>query len=156
MRSAAVQLAKHFGAHVTAVCNTKNVELVRSLGADEILDYTRGEDFTRNREAYDVVVDAVGQYSFRRSKRALKPGGVYLPTDGLRNAALWLLHKRFGDKKVVFELPPRMRKEDLLFLKSLLEEGQYRPVVDRTYPLEDVVEATKYVETQQKTGNVVL
>src|SRR5207302_8712204 len=81
--TAAVQLAKHFGSHVTAVCNTKNLELVRSLGADEILDYTRGEDFTRNREAYDVVVDAVGQHSFRRSKRALKPGGVYLPTDGL-------------------------------------------------------------------------
>ena len=156
MGTAAVQLAKHFGAHVTAVCNTKNVELVRSLGADEVLDYTRGEDFTRNFEAYDVVVDAVGQHSFRRSKRALKPGGVYLPTDGLRNAALWLLHKRFGDKKVVFELPPRMRKEDLLFLKELLETREYRPVIDRAYPLEQAIEAHRYVETKQKTGNVVL
>jgi NADPH:quinone reductase-like Zn-dependent oxidoreductase len=140
---------------VTAVCNTKNVELVRSLGADEVIDYLQ-EDFTKNGETYDVIFDAVGKHSFRRCKRSLKPGGVYLPTDGLRNVALWLLHKRVGDKKVVFELPPRMRKQDVLFLKGLIEAGEYRAVVDRAYPLEDVIEAHRYVDTHQKVGNVVL
>jgi NADPH:quinone reductase-like Zn-dependent oxidoreductase len=153
--TAGVQLAKHFGAHVTAVCNTKNVELLRSLGADEVIDYLQ-EDFTKNGNTYDVIFDAVGKHSFRRCKSSLKPGGVYLPTDGFRNVFLWLLHKRVGDRKVVFELPPRYRQQDVLFLKGLLEAGEYRPVIDRTYTLEDVVEATRYVETQQKTGNVVL
>jgi NADPH:quinone reductase-like Zn-dependent oxidoreductase len=153
--TAGVQLAKYFGARVTAVCNAKNVDLVRSLGADEVIDYER-EDFTNSGKTYDVIFDAVGKHSFRRCKGSLQPGGVYLPTDGFRNIALWLMHKRFGDKKVVFELPPRFRKEDVLLLAELLEDGRYRPVIDRVYPLEDVVEATKYVETQQKTGNVVL
>ncbi len=102
MGTAGVQLAKHFGARVTAVCDTKNVELVRSLGADDVIDYTR-EDFTRNGETFDVIFDAVGKHSFRRCKRSLKPRGVYLPTDGLRNVPLWLLHKRFGDKKVLLD-----------------------------------------------------
>jgi NADPH:quinone reductase-like Zn-dependent oxidoreductase len=155
MGTAGVQLAKHFGAHVTAVCNTKNVELVRSLGADEVVDYLQ-EDFTKNGKTYDVIFDAVGKHSFRRCKRSLSPGGVYLPTDGFRNVALWLVHKRFGDKKVVFELPPRMRKEHAVLLRDLVVAGEYRPVIDRAYPLEDVVEAHRYVETQQKTGNVVL
>jgi NADPH:quinone reductase-like Zn-dependent oxidoreductase len=155
MGTAGVQLAKHFGAHVIAVCNTPNVELVRSLGADEVIDYLQ-DDFTKNGETYDVIYDAVGKHSFRRCKDSLKPGGVYLPTDGLWNAVLWLLHKRVGDKKVVFELPPRMRKEDVLFLKGLIEAGEYRPVIDRAYPLEDVIQAHCYVGTQQKVGNVVL
>jgi NADPH:quinone reductase-like Zn-dependent oxidoreductase len=153
--TAAVQLAKHFGAHVTAVCNTPNVELVRSLGADEVVDYLQ-EDFTKNGKTYDVVLDAVGKHSFRRSKGSLKPGGLYLPTDGFRNVALWLVHKRFGDRKVVFELPPRFRKEDVVMLKGLIEGGEYRPVIDRAYPLEDAVEAHRYVDTHQKVGNVVL
>jgi len=152
--TAAVQLAKHFGAHVTAVCNGKNVELVRSLGADEVIDYER-DDFTKNGNTYDVIFDAVGKESFRRCRGSLRPGGFYLPADGFRNMFLWLLHKRFGDKKVVFEFP-RYRKEDLLLVAELLETGRYRPVIDRVYPLDDVVEATTYVETQQKTGNVVL
>ncbi len=155
MGTAGVQLGKHFGAHVTAVCNTQNVELVRSLGADEVIDFLQ-EDFTKNGETYDVIFDAVGRHSFRRCKSSLKPGGVYLPTDGLWNAVLWLLHKRVGDRKVVFELPPRMRKEDVLFLKGLIEAGEYRPVLDRAYPLEDVIEAHRYVDTHQKVGNVVL
>ena len=155
MGTAGVQLAKHFGAHVTAVCNTPNVELVRSLGADEVIDYLQ-EDFTKNGETYDVIFDAVGLHSFRRCKASLAPTGVYLPTDGLRNVAWWLLHKRVGDKKVLFELPPRMRKEDVLFLKGLIEAGEYRAVIDRAYPLEDVVEAYRYVDTKQKVGNVVL
>ena len=153
--TAAVQLAKVLGARVTAVCNTKNVELVRSLGADEVIDYMQ-DDFTKNGKTYDVIFDAVGKHSFRRCKRSLRPGGVYLPTDGFGNIFLWLVHKRLGDKKVVFELPPRFRKEDAELLAELIETGRYRPVIDRVYPLEDVVEATKYVETQQKTGNVVL
>ena len=137
------------------MCNTKNVELVGSLGADEVIDYLH-EDYTKNGETYDVILDAVGKHSFRRCKQSLKPGGVYLATDGFWNLALWLLHKRVGDKKVVFELPPRMRKEDVLFLKGLIEAGEYRAVIDRAYPLEDAIEAHRYVETQQKVGNVVL
>jgi NADPH:quinone reductase-like Zn-dependent oxidoreductase len=152
--TAAVQLARHFGAHVTAVCNTKNVELVRSLGADEVVDYLQ-EDFTRNGQTYDVVLDAVGKHSFRRCKRSLKRGGLFVATDGLHNFALAKWTARIGDRKVVFAVA-RLSKNDVLFLKELIEAGQYRAVIDRTYPLEDVVEATRYVETWQKTGNVVL
>src|SRR5437899_11053308 len=96
--TAGVQLARYFDAHVTAVCNTKNVELVRSLGADEVIDYLQ-EDFTQNGETYDVIFDAVGKHSFRRCKRSLTPGGVHLPTDGLRNVPLCLLHERVGAEK---------------------------------------------------------
>jgi NADPH:quinone reductase-like Zn-dependent oxidoreductase len=153
--TAAVQLAKHhFGAHVTAVCNTKNVELVRSLGADEVVDYTR-EDFTKRGRTYDVVLDAVGKHSLFRSRRVLEPRGLFLATDRLYNFPLALLTSRLGKRKVLFTVE-RPRKEDLLLLKELLEAGKYRSVIDRTYPLEDVVEATRYVETFQKTGNVVL
>jgi NADPH:quinone reductase-like Zn-dependent oxidoreductase len=106
-----------------------------------------------------VIVDAVGKhhpYSFRRCKHSLSPRGAYVPTDRLWNVVLWLVHKRFGDKKVLFELPPRMRKEDVLFVKKLVEAGEYRPVIDRAYPLEEAAEAHRYVDTGQKTGNVVL
>jgi NADPH:quinone reductase-like Zn-dependent oxidoreductase len=155
--TAAVQLARHFGAEVTAVCNTKNLELVASLGADEVVDYTQ-EDFTKNGETYDVIFDAVGKQSFRRCRRSLKSGGIYIDTDP---GFLWhvpvlaLLTKGIGDKKVHLGIV-RYTKEDVLFLKQLIEEGKYRAVIDRTYPLEEVVAATKYVETEQKTGNVVL
>jgi len=156
--TATVQLAKHFGAHVTAVCKPEALELARSLGADVVIDSTR-EDFTARGETWDVIVDAVGRhhpYTFRRCKRVLSPGGAYLPTDRLWNFVLWLYHRRFGDKKVQFELPPRMRKEDLLFLRDLIEAGEYRPVIDRTYVFEDVAEAHRYVDTGRKNGNVVL
>jgi NADPH:quinone reductase-like Zn-dependent oxidoreductase len=155
--TAAVQLAKHFGAHVTAVCNTKNVELVRSLGADEVIDYLR-EDFTKRGETYDVVLDAVGKHSFRRSRRALKPHGVYLATDlGFmwHVPLLMLWSKRFGKRKLLFPLGSPT-KDDVLVLEGLVESGEFRPVIDRRYPLEDVVEAARYVETGQKIGNVVL
>jgi NADPH:quinone reductase-like Zn-dependent oxidoreductase len=152
--TAAVQLARHFGAHVTAVCNTKNVDLVASLGADEVIDHLQ-EDFTRNGETYDVVFDAVGKLSFRRCRGSVTPGGVYAPTDGLQNLLFALWTSRIGEKKVVFPIP-RYTKKDVLFLKELIEAGEYRAVVDRTYPLEDVVEAHRYVDTGQKTGNVVL
>jgi NADPH:quinone reductase-like Zn-dependent oxidoreductase len=139
------------------VCNTKNVELVRSLGADEVVDYLQ-EDFTKNGERYDVVLDAVGKHSFRRSRRALTPNGVFVATDlgfmwHVPALALW--SRRFGDRKLLFPLGSSTR-EDVLVVKELLEAGRYRPVIDRRYPLEDVVEAARYVETGQKTGNVVL
>lgn len=153
--TAAVQLASYFEADVTAVCNTKNVETVRSLGAGQVIDYTR-EDFTANGQTYDVIYDAVGKHSFRRCAGSLKAGGKYLPTDGLRNVALALWTARLADKKVAFPAPPRYTKQDVRFLSGLIEAGKYRPVIDRCYPLEQVVEATRYVETQQKTGNVVL
>ncbi|MGH2514548.1 MAG: NAD(P)-dependent alcohol dehydrogenase [Ktedonobacterales bacterium] len=153
--TAGVQLAKSFDADVTAVCSTKNVALVRSLGAVRVIDYTR-EDFTKNGETYDVIFDAVGKHSFRRCRGALKPGGSYLTTDGLNNLILALWTARIGDKKVLFSIPPRYTQKDVLFLKELIEVGKYRAVIDRSYPLEDVVNATKYVETERKTGNVVL
>jgi NADPH:quinone reductase-like Zn-dependent oxidoreductase len=155
--TAAVQLAKHFGADVTAVCNTKNLELVRSLGADRVIDYTQ-DDFTRNGETYDVVFDSVGKHSFRRCRGSLKPNGIYIETDlgfmwhvpPLALATRWI-----GNKKVTLPIP-KYTKENVLFIKELIEAGEYRAVIDRRYPLEQVVEATKYVETGQKTGNVVL
>ena len=155
--TAAVQLAKAFGAEVTAVCNTKNVEVVRSLGAGEVVDYTVA-DFTRNGRTYDVVFDAVGKHSFRRCRRSVKPGGVYIETDlgYLWHAPLLVLLTRWiGDKRVTIPIP-RYTQEEVVFLKELIEAGEYRAVIDRRYPLEDVVEATRYVETGQKTGNVVL
>jgi len=153
--TAGVQIARYFGADVTAVCSTKNLDLVKSLGADHVIDYTR-EDFTKNGETYDVIFDAVGKHSFKLSKDSLNPGGYYLATDGFRNLPLALWTARFGDKKVKFTLPPRYPRQDVVLLKELVEAGQYRAVIDRSYPLEEVVDAARYVETQQKTGNVVL
>ena len=153
--TAGVQLARAFGADVTAVCNTKNLELVRSLGADRVIDYTQ-EDFTKNGQTYDVILDAVGKLSFRRCRRSLQPNGIYLPTDGFANLMWALVTSRSQGKKVLFQIPPRQTKEDVLFLKELIETGRYRPVIDRRYRLEDVIEAARYVETEQKTGNVVL
>jgi NADPH:quinone reductase-like Zn-dependent oxidoreductase len=153
--SAAVQLAKYFGADVTAVCSTKNRELARSLGADRVVDYTQ-DDFTKNGQTYDVVFDAVGKHSFGRCRGSLNRGGSYLATDGLRNLILALWTSRVGDKRVLFSIPPRYTKPDVLFLKELIEAGKYRAVVDRCYPLEEVIDATRYVETEHKTGNVVL
>jgi len=155
--TAAVQLAKYFGADVTAVCSAKHVALVRSLGADRVIDYTQ-ENFTKNGQTYDVIFDAVGKSSFRRCRRSLKSGGIYLETD---LGFLWhvpllaLLTQRIGDKRVKLGIT-RYSKKDVLFLKELIEAGKYRAVIDRRYPLEQVVAATKYVETGQKTGNVVL
>jgi NADPH:quinone reductase-like Zn-dependent oxidoreductase len=153
--TAGVQLAEHFGADVTAVCNTKNVEVVGSLGAEAVIDYTQ-EDFTKNGRTYDVIFDAVGKQSFSRCKGSLKQGGAYVATDGLGNILLALWTARIGDRKVLFPIPPHYTKENVLLIKELIEAGKFRAVIDRRYPLEDVVEATRYVETEQKTGNVVL
>jgi NADPH:quinone reductase-like Zn-dependent oxidoreductase len=152
--TAGVQLARHFGADVTAVCNTKTLELVRTLGADRVIDYTQ-EDFKKNGETYDVVFDAVGKLSFARARGSLKPGGVFVGTDGFLNLFLALPTRWIGSKRVQLGIT-KYSKEDVLFLKRLIEDGEYRAVIDRRYPLEDVVEATRYVETGQKTGNVVL
>jgi NADPH:quinone reductase-like Zn-dependent oxidoreductase len=156
--TAAVQLlAHHFGARVTAVCDTRDVELVRSLGAHDVVDRLQA-DFTRNGETYDVIFDAVGKHSFRRSRRSLKPGGIYVTADlgFLYHVPLVALATRFvGDRRAALGLG-RYRREDLLQVAALVEAGKYRAVIDRTYALEDVVEATRYVETGQKTGNVVL
>jgi NADPH:quinone reductase-like Zn-dependent oxidoreductase len=153
--TAAVQLARNFDADVTAVCNTANVETVRSLGVDKVIDYTQ-EDFTKNGRTYDVIFDAVGKHSFRRCQGSLRPGGFYLATDGWLNLVLAVWTSRIGDKTVVFPIPPRYTKKDVLVLKQLIEAGKYRAVIDRYYPLEQVADATRYVETKQKTGNVVL
>jgi NADPH:quinone reductase-like Zn-dependent oxidoreductase len=156
--TAAVQLlAHHFEAEVTAVCDTKDVELVRSLGAPEVLDRFR-EDFTKNGQTYDVIFDAVGRHSFRRCRRSLKPGGIYISTDlgFMYHVPLLALVTRFvGSRRATLGIG-RYRKEDLLLVKELVDAGKYRPVIDRRYALDEVVEATRYVETGQKTGNVVM
>ena len=151
--TATVQIARHFGAHITAVCNAQTLDLARSLGADRVIDYTR-EDFTKNGETYDIVFDAVGKHSYRRCRGSLKPGGVFIATDGLWNL-VYALPSRIGDKRMKFGIA-KYKQEDVLFLKQLIDAGEYRAVIDRRYPLEDVVEATRYVETGMKTGNVVL
>ena len=155
--TAATQLARHFGAHVTAVCSTKNLALLASLGADEVIDYTV-EDFTTNGQTYDVIFDSVGTHSFRRSRRSLRRGGTFIETD---LGFLWhvpLLHlatRWVGSKRVKLGMG-HYRKPQVRVIKELIEAGKYRAVIDRRYPLEEAVEATQYVETLQKTGNVVL
>jgi NADPH:quinone reductase-like Zn-dependent oxidoreductase len=155
--SACVQLAKYYGAEITAVCNTINFELVKSLGANEVIDYTK-EDFTKNGQLYDVVIDAVGKSSFFHCKKILKPKGIYLSTElGFlaQNIFLALLTPIFGGKKVMFPIPTDSKK-DIEFFKELIESGKYKAVIDRTYPLDQIIEAHKYVEKGQKTGNVVI
>ena len=156
--SAAVQLLKSLGAVVTAVCDTQNVELVRGLGADRVIDYT-AEDFTKDEQAYDVVLDAVGKSSFGRCKRLLKPGGIYLSSDLgplSQNPILALVTPLVGGKKVMFPIPPKYRQEEVTRFKGMMESGAFKPVIDRRYPLEQIVEAYRYVETGQKIGNVVI
>jgi NADPH:quinone reductase-like Zn-dependent oxidoreductase len=153
--SAAVQLAKYYGAEVTAVCNTKNVDLVKSLGADKAIDYTE-EDFTKSGGEYDFVFDAVGKSSFGACKRLLKPGGIYCSTElGFMYQNLFLALFAFGSKKVIFPIP-KDKKDDMLFFKELIEAGKFKAVIDRSYPLKEIVDAFVYVEAGQKTGNVVI
>ena len=157
--TAAVQLlAGHFdAADVTAVCDTKDVELVRSLGADEVVDRLR-EDFTQRGKTYDVIFDAVGKHSFRRCRGSLNPDGIYVTMDlgFLYHVPFLALATRIVGRKRGTLGIGRYRRDDLLLVKELVEAGRYRPVIDRTYPLDDVVEAVRYVETGQKSGNVVL
>jgi NADPH:quinone reductase-like Zn-dependent oxidoreductase len=156
--TAAVQLlVHHFGADVTAVCDTKDMEVVRSLGAREVLDRFR-QDFTRNGETYDLVFDAVGKHSFRRCRNSVAPGGMYISMDlgFMYHVPLLMLATRFvGGKRARLGFG-RYHKDDLLLVKALVDEGKYRPVIDRRYGLDEIVEAVRYVESGQKTGNVVL
>jgi NADPH:quinone reductase-like Zn-dependent oxidoreductase len=155
--SSAVQLLKYIGANVVAVCDTKNMELVRSLGADEVIDYTK-DDFTKLDKKFDFVFDAVGKSSFGRCKRILKKKGIYISTElgkGSQNVFLAMFTALGGGRKVIFPLPPT-KKEDMVLLGKLAEEGKFKPVIDREYPLEQIVEAYRYVETGMKTGNVVI
>lgn len=153
--TAAVQLAKHFGADVTGVCSTSNVELVRSLGASHVIDYTK-EDFTQNGETYDVIVDTVGTAPFSRSKDSLKDGGrLLMVLAGLPDMlqAPWM--SMTSSKKIIAG-PAAVRAEDLRFLARLAEAGEFKPVIDRRYPFEQIVEAHRYVDTGRKKGNVVI
>jgi NADPH:quinone reductase-like Zn-dependent oxidoreductase len=158
--TAAVQLAKHFGAQVTGVCSTTNLELVTSLGADQVIDYTK-EDFTQTAETYDIIFDAVGKSSFSRCKSSLKEGGIYLttvPSLAIFPQMLWT--RWFGRKKAGFAAtgirPARQRTKDLVILKELIEAGELRAVIDRRYPLQEIAEAHRYVEKGHKKGNVVI
>ncbi|MFZ4544198.1 MAG: NAD(P)-dependent alcohol dehydrogenase [Saprospiraceae bacterium] len=155
--SAAVQLLKYFGAQVTAVCDTKNVALIQSLGADRVIDYLK-EDFTKEKTEYDFIFDAVGKSSFGKCKPNLSKNGIYISTELGKNAEniyLALLTPLFGGKRLLFPLPT-ITYEDVLFLKELVEKGNFKPLIDRQYKLDDIVEAYRFVETGQKTGNVVI
>jgi NADPH:quinone reductase-like Zn-dependent oxidoreductase len=155
--SAAVQLLKSLGANVTAVCATDHVDLVRSLGADRIIDYT-AEDFTRDEQTYDVVLDAVGKSSFGRCKRLMKPHGVYLSSElgpMAQNPFLALISPLSRGKKVLFPIP-KHDQAMVRLLAGMIQSGAFKPVVDKRYPLDQIVEAYRYVETGKKVGNVVI
>lgn len=155
--SAAVQLLKHLGIRVTAVCNTQNVDLVKSLGADVVIDY-QTEDFTKTAAKFQFIFDAVGKSSFKQCKPLLTEKGVYISTELGKNAEnifYAIITPMLEGKKVLFPIPA-ISKDDLIFLKEVAEKGQFKPVIDRQYKIEQVVEAYRYVETGQKTGNVVL
>jgi NADPH:quinone reductase-like Zn-dependent oxidoreductase len=155
--SAAVQLAKAFGAEVTGVCSTSNLGLVKSLGADNVIDYTQ-EDFTQSGKSYDIIFDVKGWRSFARCKSSLTQGGIYLTTNpGLKVflQILWTSIK--GGKKIKWEASGLVAKaEDLIFIKDLVEKGKIKPVIDRRYSLEQMAEAHRYVETGHKRGDVVI
>jgi len=155
--SAAVQLAKYYGAKVTAVCNTQNVEVVKSLGADQVIDYI-AQDFTKIDQKFDFIFDAVGKSSFKQCKPLLIKNGTYISTElgkNSENIFLALITPLLGGKKVLFPIPT-IKKEDVIFLKKLVESGKYKPLVDRLYHLDKIVDAYNYVETRQKVGNVVI
>jgi NADPH:quinone reductase-like Zn-dependent oxidoreductase len=153
--TAAVQLARHFGAEVTGVCSTANVELVRSLGASHVIDYTK-EDFTQNGETYDIIVDTVGTAPFSRSKASLKEGGrLLMVLAGLPDMLQIPWVSMTSSKKVVAG-PAATRAEDLRFIAKLAETGEFKPVIDRRYLFEQIAEAHRYVDTGRKKGNVVI
>ena len=155
--SAAVQLLTYFGVHVTAVCHMKDADLVKSLGANNVIDYTQ-EDFTNSREKYNFVFDTVGKSTFKKCKPLLVSGGVYISSElgpMVQNPFLALITPIIGDKKVIFPLPID-RNRSVRFIKKLSEEGKFKAVIDRTYSLDEIAEAYRYVEKGQKIGNVVI
>ncbi len=155
--SAAVQLVKHLGARVTAVCATPHINLVKSLGADVVIDYTQ-TDFTEIDDTFHFVFDAVGKSTFGKCRRILKPKGIYISTElgpYAQNPFLALLTPLFGGKRLLFPMPA-INQDDATFFARLAKENLYRPVIDRTYPLEQIADAFAYVETGQKIGNVLV
>ncbi len=151
----AVQLAKYYGAEVTGVCSTTNVEMVKSLGADKIIDYTK-EDFTKNGETYDVIFDVVGKTSFSFCKSSLKQNGRYLLASfKMKQLFQMLWTSMIGNKRVICALAID-KQEDLIFIKELIEEGKIKSVIARCYSLEQTAEAHRYIEKGQKKGNVVI
>lgn len=155
--SALLQLLKYHGLYVTAVCNTPNLDLIKALGADKIIDYTQ-QDFTTDDELYDYVFDAVGKSTFGRCKPLLKEKGIYISSElgpGAQNIFFALLTPLLSGKKVIFPIPTDI-KGSMEFIGSLIEKGEFMPVIDRTYPLDAIAEAYRYVLTGQKTGNVVV
>jgi len=158
--TSAVQLARYFGAEVTGVCSTTNLELVRSLGANKVVDYSK-EDFTKSAESYDIIFDAVGKSSFSHCKGSLKKRGVYLSTVLTLEIILQMLWtSRIGSKKAMIAFtglrPACEKTKDLIFLKELAEAGKIKPVIDRSYSLEQVAEAHRYVDAGHKKGNVII
>ena len=155
--SSAIQLANYFGVEITAVTNTQNMALVKSLGASHAIDYTQ-EDFTTRDSQFDYIFDAVGKSTFYKCRKLLKPHGVYFSTElgpFIQNPLLALWTSLFGKKRVLFPIPID-KKENLLFFRELAEKGYLKPVIDRVYPFEQLIEAYSYVETGQKTGSVVV
>ena len=155
--SAAVQLLKYFSADVTAVCSTKNIELVKSLGAGRVIDYTSA-DFTKEDQQYNFVFDTVGKSSFGKCKPLLQRNGVYISSElgwMCENIFFAIFTPLFGRKKVIFPIPSDI-KRSILLVKELMEQGKFKAVIDREYPLERIAEAFGYVETGQKTGNVII
>ncbi len=155
--SALVQLLKYYDADITAVCNSKDSDLMISLGAKKIIDYTK-EDFTNSAEKYSFVFDTVGKSTFQKCRRLLLPGGIYMSSElgkGAQNLFFALITKAGGGTKVIFPFP-KDRGGSILFIKKLIEEGKFNPVIDRSYPLEEIIEAFKYVEEARKMGNVIV
>ena len=151
----AVQLAKHFGAEVTGVCSTTNLELVKSLGADKVIDYTK-EDFTKSGETFDVIFDAVGKSSFSGCMRSLKNEGIYLQAVATPALSVRMRWASITSSKKIIGGTATPKTENLIYLKELVEAGTIRPVIDRRYPLEQIAEAHRYVEAGHKKGNVVI
>lgn len=153
--SYALQLARYYGAEVTGVCGTPRVEMVKALGADKVIDYTK-EDFTKNGETYDLIFDILGKSSFARCKNSLKPNGRYLLASfKMRHLVQMLWTSRIGSKKVICALSSESR-DDLIFVKELVEAGKLKSIIDKCYPLEAAAEAHRYVETGYKTGSVII
>ena len=152
--SAYVQILKYYGVYVTAVCGGENSALIRSLGADKIIDY-KTEDFTKDNERYDYVFDAIGRSSFAKCKRLLKKKGMFIPSNGFENILLAPITSLLGGKKVAF-MTPAYKNSTLIFIKDLVEKGSFKPVIDRKYPLDKIAEAYTYVITGEKIGNVVI
>jgi NADPH:quinone reductase-like Zn-dependent oxidoreductase len=151
----AVQIAKHFGAEVTGVCSTANLEMVKTLGADKVIDYTK-EDFTESGQTYDIIYETVGKSSFSNNLKSLKKNGIYLAGNaGLLQTLKIAWASWRGSEKIVFGPAPG-RTEDLIYVKELLEAGKIKPVIDRRYPLEQIVEAHRYADKGHKKGNVVI